>query len=310
MDDYRLKVFCTVAEVKSFSKASEIIHLTQPAVTAQIHVLEELYGMKLFDRTTSSVSLTTSGEILYKYAKDILSLYADVEKNLCRLSGIVRGSIRIGSTSTISNYFLPKILGDFIRGNGKIKFDLRIGNTRKVLDLVASSNVDIAFLGTEVKGQKFVVKKIYEDELCVIVPASFPMAEYGEIDIDDLLRESFLLREDGSGTRQAIEKFLNKRGIGIQNMKVAIVLESQESVIAAVGNGMGVSIVSRLAADKDVKLGLIKTLRIKGTRLVHDFSIVHMKKRISSHVIEEFLAFVAGYVYSNALGKWNRAGTA
>ena len=107
MDDHKLKVFCTVAETKSFSKTSEIIHLTQPAVSLQIQALEEIYETKLFDRSSSTVALTPSGEILYKYAKEILNLYASAEKVIGEITGLVKGSISIGASSTIGNYLLP-----------------------------------------------------------------------------------------------------------------------------------------------------------------------------------------------------------
>ena len=110
MEDHKLKVFCTVAETKSFSKTSEIIHLTQPAVSLQIQALEEIYETKLFDRSSSTVTLTPAGEVLYKYAKEILSLYANAEKVIGELTGLVKGSISIGASSTIGNHVLPVLV--------------------------------------------------------------------------------------------------------------------------------------------------------------------------------------------------------
>src|SRR5512137_598437 len=109
IEDHKLKVFCTVAETKSFSKTSEIIHLTQPAVSLQIQALEEIYETKLFDRSSSTVTLTPAGEVLYKYAKEILGLYANVEKVIGDITGLVKGSISIGASSTIGNYLLPGV---------------------------------------------------------------------------------------------------------------------------------------------------------------------------------------------------------
>ena len=136
MEDHKLKVFCTVAETKSFSKASEIIHLTQPAVSLQIQALEELYETKLFDRSSNMVSLTSAGEVLYRYAKEILALYAAAEKNIGELTGLVKGSISVGASSTIGNYLLPSVVADFRRTHPKIKIHLFVVNTKRVIDLL------------------------------------------------------------------------------------------------------------------------------------------------------------------------------
>ncbi|MCF6277841.1 MAG: LysR family transcriptional regulator, partial [Anaerolineales bacterium] len=143
LDDHKLRVFCTVAETKSFSKASEIIHLTQTAVSLQIQALEELYETKLFDRTSSAVTLTPAGEILYKYAKHILALYASAEKEIGELTGLVKGSVSLGASTTIANYLLPKVIADFRKTRQKIKIHLQVGNTKRVVELLRAGNIDI-----------------------------------------------------------------------------------------------------------------------------------------------------------------------
>src|SRR5271169_3019420 len=136
MEDHKLKVFCTVADTKSFSKASEIIHLTQPAVSLQIQALEELYETRLFDRSSSTVSLTPAGEILYKYSKEILALYSAAEKNIGELTGLVKGSISVGASTTIGNHLLPTVIADFRRTHPKIKIHLSVGNTKRIVELL------------------------------------------------------------------------------------------------------------------------------------------------------------------------------
>ncbi|MEO5355668.1 MAG: LysR family transcriptional regulator, partial [Nitrospirae bacterium YQR-1] len=180
MEDYKLRVFCTVAELKSFSKASEIIHLTQPAVSAQIQVIEEYYGTKLFDRTTNSIALTPAGEILYRYAKDILSLYGDAEKKICKITGLTKGSIRVGASLTIGNYLIPQIIADFMKINPRARVNLKIGNTKKIVDMINTSSVDIGFVESDMKGQKFIVE-IKGDNRIIGIPAYYPslIAAYG-----------------------------------------------------------------------------------------------------------------------------------
>ena len=181
MEDHKLKVFCTVAETKSFSKTSEIIHLTQPAVSLQIQALEEKYETKLFDRSSSTVTLTSSGEILYKYAKEILVLYASAQKAIGKYAGLVKGSLTIGAGSNIGNYILPGIITDFRNTHAKIKIYLHVGNTKRVIELLNSGNIDVGFVEGDVARQKMIVKKLISDELLLIVSPQHPWAKKREI---------------------------------------------------------------------------------------------------------------------------------
>lgn len=301
MEDHKLKVFCTVAETKSFSKTSEIIHLTQPAVSLQIQALEEIYETKLFDRSSSTVTLTPAGEILYKYAKEILGLYANVEKVIGDITGLVKGSISIGASSTIGNYLLPGVITDFKKTHLKIKIHLLVGNTKRVVDMLNSGSIDVGLVEGEVSRQKMVVEKLIPDELMIVVPSHHPWAKKKDIPISELTKEPFILREGGSGTRQMIEMFLSKYGISPNNMKVAMVLGSTEAIKEAVENGLGVSILSRWAVRKELKYGTLQLLRIKEERVNRDFSLIINKSSVSSHAVDEFLTYLRLYPFNKLL---------
>jgi DNA-binding transcriptional LysR family regulator len=301
MEDHKLKVFCTVAETRSFSKTSEIIHLTQPAVSLQIQALEEIYETKLFDRSSSTVALTPAGEILYKYAKEILTLYASADKVIGELTGLVKGSISIGASSTIGNYLLPGVITDFKKAHLKIKLHLLVGNTKRVVELLNSGNIDLGLVEGEVTRQKMVVEKLLPDELLLVVPSHHPWAKKKEISISELTKEPFIFREGGSGTRQMIEKFLAGHGISPQDMKISMVLGSTEAIKEAVENGLGVSIVSRWAARKESKYGSLQLLRIKEEKIVRDFSLILSKNSVSSHAVDEFLTYVKSYPFDRLL---------
>jgi len=301
MEDHKLKVFCTVAETKSFSKTSEIIHLTQPAVSLQIQALEEIYETKLFDRSSSTVTLTPAGEVLYKYAKEILGLYANVEKVIGEITGLVKGSISIGASSTIGNYLLPGVITDFKKAHLKIKIHLLVGNTKRVVDMLNSGSIDVGLVEGEVSRQKMVVEKLIPDELLLVVPAHHPWAKKKDIPISELTKEPFIFREGGSGTRQMIEMFLSKYGISPNNMKVAMVLGSTEAIKEAVENGLGVSILSRWAVRKEIKYGTLQLLRIKEERVNRDFSLIINKSSVSSHAVDEFLTYLRSYPFNKLL---------
>ena len=301
MEDHKLKVFCTVAETKSFSKASEIIHLTQPAVSLQIQALEELYETKLFDRSSNMVSLTSAGEVLYRYAKEILALYAAAEKTIGELTGLVKGSISVGASSTIGNYLLPSVIAEFRRTHPKIKIHLFVGNTKRVIELLNSGNIDFGIVEGDVARQKLVVEKILKDELVVIVPALHPWAKRKEVSIYDVTKEPFILREEGSGTRQIIEKYFNKHGINPHDLKASMMLGSTVAIKEAVEIGMGISILSRWVARKESKHGSLKLLSIKEENLFREFSLISQKSAIGSHAVDEFLTYLKGYPFEKLI---------
>lgn len=303
LEDHKLKVFCTVAETKSFSKTSEIIHLTQPAVSLQIQALEEIYETKLFDRTSNLITLTEAGEVLYKYAKDILSLYAEASKEIGKITGLLKGSIKIGASTTIGNYLLPNIISDFKKNRVKVNINVLIGNTRRIVDLLNSGIVDIGLVEGETSKQKLRIEPFVEDELIFIVPPIHPWTKKKIVSILDVTKEPFILREEGSGTRQMIEKYLESHGISIENMKIALILGSTESIKEAVEQGIGISIVSKWAARKEIKYGSLKYAIPKEERILRNFSIILPKNAVLSHATDEFLNYMRRYPYDKLLSR-------
>jgi len=301
MEDHKLKVFCTVAETRSFSKASEIIHLTQPAVSLLIQALEDIYETKLFDRTSNVVTLTPAGEMLYKYAKEILNLYAAAEKNIGEITGFVKGSISIGASSTIGNYLLPGVIADFKKTHPKIKVHLLVGNTKRIVEFLNAGSIDIGLVEGDVARQKMVVEKLVLDELVLIVSPLHPWAKKKNISVVEITKEPFIFREEGSGTRQMIEKYLAKNKIATQDMTISMVLGSTEAIKEAVEAGMGIAIVSRWAIRKEIKYGTIKALSFKEEKMLRDFSLIFQKSAISSHAVDEFLTYLKAYPFDRLL---------
>lgn len=301
MEDHKLRVLCTVAETKSFSKASEIIHLTQPAVSLQIQALEEAFETKLFDRTSSTVTLTPAGEILYNYAKQILGLYASIDKDIGAVTGLVKGSISVGASTTIGNYLLPAVVSDFMRAFPKIKIHLLVGNTKRILEFLKAGNLNLGLVEGEVTKYKVMTEKLVADELSLIVAPFHPWAKKKEVSINDIKKEPFIFREEGSGTRQVIEKYLAKRGITVSDMKISAVIGSTEAIKEAVENGVGVSIVSKWAVRKELRYGTISMLGIKEVRMLRDFSLIFNRNSISSYASDEFLSYLKSYPFEKLL---------
>ena len=301
MDDHKLKVFCTVAETKSFSKASEIIRLTQPAVSLQIQALEEIYGTKLFNRSGCIITLTRAGEMLYKYAKEINSLYMDAERDIGEFTGVVKGIVSVGASSTIGNYVLPSAISAFKKKFPKVGVHIHIGNTKRVIEFLNAGNIDIGLVEGEVKKQKLVAEKLIPDEMVLILSPHHPWAKKNSVSILEIPKEPFILREEGSGTRQMIEKHFAKHGISPHNIKIAFIMGSTESIKGAVEEGLGISIVSRWAAKKETRYGTLKTLTFKEDKIVRDFSLLYRKSKNSSHALDKLLGFLKKYQFDKVL---------
>jgi len=301
MDDHKLKVFCIVAETKSFSRASEIIRLTQPAVSLQIQALEEMYGTKLFNRSGCVITLTKAGEMLYKYAKEINSLYAAAEKEIGEFTGLTKGVISVGASSTIGNYILPHVVAEFRRKYPKVGVHLHIGNTKNVVEYLNAGNIDIGLVEGEVKKQKLLVEKLIPDEMVLIMSPHHPWAKKSVVSVMSLAKEPIIFREEGSGTRQMIEKYFSKHGISSQQLKIVLIMGSTESIKGAVEEGLGVSIVSRWAAKKESRYGILKTATFKEDKFVRDFSLIRRKSKEASHTVERFIDFLKNYPFDKLL---------
>jgi DNA-binding transcriptional LysR family regulator len=301
MDDHKLKVFCTVADTKSFSKTSEIIHLTQPAVSLQIQALEELYETKLFDRSGGSVTLTPAGELLYKYAKDILGLYASARRDINAMIGLVKGNLSIGASTTVGNYLLPSVIVSFRKNHPRIWTNLVVGNTKVIVEKLLSGEIDLGIVEGDVAKHNLVVEKLIPDEMVVIMSPDHEWAKRKNLSISELSKEPLIMREKGSGTRQMVEKFLEENQVSPDSLKVTLVLGSTEAIKTAVEDGLGISILSAWAARKEIKAGLLVANTFKDARLTRYFSLIQRKKGFTSHTLGEFLEFLRIYQYEDPL---------
>jgi DNA-binding transcriptional LysR family regulator len=290
-----------VAETKSFSKASELIHLTQPAVSLQIQAMEELYETRLFDRSGNTINLTPAGEVLYRRAKEILGLYAEAQRSISEITGAIKGSLSIGASSTIGNYLLPTIISSFKKKVPQVNISLVVSNTKTITERLNAGEIDIALVEGDVSKQRFTVETLIDDEMVVIMSPAHPWAERRNIPAIELTKEPIILREEGSGTRQVILKYLDDHGIKQDQLKIALVMGSTEAIKAAVEEGIGVSIVSGWAARKALKHGLIKATTFKDLKFHRNFSIISPKRNYSTHTAKEFLNFLRVYPIKSPL---------
>jgi DNA-binding transcriptional LysR family regulator len=260
-----------------------------------------MYGTKLFNRSGCVITLTKSGKMLYKYAKEINSLYSAAEKEIGAFTGLTKGVISIGASSTLGSYVLPSVVADFRRSFPKVGVHLHIGNTRNVVEYLNAANVDVGLVEGEVNKQKLVIEKLFADEMVLIMPPFHHWAKKSSISVMNLAKEPLIFREEGSGTRQMIEKYFLKHGISPQQIKVSLIMGSTESIKGAVEEGLGVSIVSKWAAKKEKRYGSIKTATFKEEKFLRDFYLLRRKSKESSHTIEKFIAFLKQYPFDKQL---------
>lgn len=297
--DTKLKVFCTVAETKSFTRTSRIVHLSQPAVSLQIQALEEFFETKLFDKTGKQVSLTAAGKILYEHATHILGHYNEVVKEINKLTGTMKGAVELGASTTLGNYILPQIIADFKRIHPKIKIKLRVGNTERIEDLMHSGFVDFGIVEGKTSRSNTKTETLMSDELTLIVHPKHPLTRKRAVSVLELTREPFILREQGSGTRQHIESFLNRHGLNIGDLHIALIMGSTESIKAAVEAGTGIAILSGWAVRKEVKDGRLKTVHLREGGIMRDLSLIYSKKPLLSHADKELILFIKNYKHEN-----------
>jgi DNA-binding transcriptional LysR family regulator len=294
MADRRLQVFHNVARLLSFTKAAETLHMTQPAVTFQVRQLEEHFNTRLFDRTHNRISLTEAGRVVYEYANQIFDLYADMENAVREMTGEISGALTIGASTTIAEYMLPTLLGDFKEKYPDVSIHLKVSNTEGVVSMVENNTIDLGVVEAPVSNKNLVVENCKDDHLVAIVPPTHPLAGERCIHVKQLLRYPFICREEGSGTREVISDYLDHLPGCSENLKIAMELGSPESVKGAVEAGMGVSVVSRATIQKELRLGSLVAVNLDPP-LRRPFSFVHQKQKFRLRVMEELLEFARSY---------------
>jgi len=294
MADRRLQVFHTVARLLSFTKAAESLHMTQPAVTFQVRQLEEYFNTRLFDRTHNRINLTEAGKRVFEYADQIFDLYAKMENAVRDLTGEISGILIIGASTTIAEYMLPALLGDFKREYQDINVHLKVSNSDGIVSMVENNDIDLGIVEAPVMNKNLVVETCRSDRLVAIVPPQHSLASQQKVNLKDLMEHAYIAREEGSGTREVIHEYLTNAGMKPAEIHIAMELGSPEAIKGAVEAGMGVSIVSEVTIQKEKQLGTLVSLELEPP-LERPFSFVHQKQKFRQRAMDELLDFSRAY---------------
>ncbi len=289
MADRRLKIFHTVARLLNFTKAGEHLHMTQPAVTFQIRQLEDQFNTRLFDRTHNKVSLTEAGKQVYLYADRILKLYDDMSHSITEMTGDVSGGVSLGASTTIAEYMLPLLIGEFKAKFPDVNISLKESNSEDIIALVENNVVDLGIVEGSVNNKNLIVEQCRVDQLVVIMPNNHLLAKSSTLQVTDLLGHPFICRESGSGTQEAITNYVEAQNPDAI-LNVCFELSSPEAIKGAVEAGMGISIVSRASIQKELRLGTLTSV-VLSPKLERPFSFVRQRYKFKSRAADELLGF-------------------
>ncbi len=284
----QLRVFSEVARQLSFARAAEVLHLTPPVVTMQVKELEGHVGLPLFERNGRRVALTTAGEYMLVYARKMLATLKDAEDAAARLQRVEVGQLTIGMVST-AKYFLPRLLAEFKREHEGVDIRLAVGNREQLVRMLQGNEVDIAVMGRPPTELATRAEPFAAHPHVFVAATDHPLLNIGHPTVESLRPYGFILRERGSGTRAALEKFLEK-----SRMEPRVVMEmtSNETIKQAVMAGMGISFLSLHTIGLELEHGLIARLDVEGTPIVRGWNVVHTLSKLLSPAAEAFRYFM------------------
>ncbi|WP_373893410.1 LysR family transcriptional regulator [Virgibacillus natechei] len=285
--DQHLIVFVEVVERGNFSRAAEAMHMSQPAVSQYIASLEKEFGVRLLERNNKFVQQNKAGEIVYQYAKGILRNYDQMKVLVSDLKNEPGGELKIGASYTIGEYLLPQILAQLQRDYPSILPAVTIGNTEDIGQKLVNHEIDIGLIEGNFSHRQLAVEPFAVDDMYVIAGENHSLTKKGTIIAADLERNTWIIREEGSGTRKMLEDFFNKHKI---NPERVLTFGSTQVIKEGVASGLGISLLSELTLKKELELGLIQRLGIEGTPMQRNFSIIKSHQEFhpkAMHVFEQ-----------------------
>lgn len=290
MADRRLQVFHAVAKHLSFTKAAEALFMTQPAVTFQIKQLEEHFNTRLFERGHGRIGLTPAGQLVLEYAERILALSTELDTRVKEMTGEVSGPLLVGASTTIAEFLLPQVLGEFKSRHPKVQPRLVVANSETVESRVAEHTLDIGFIEAPSHLAGVVTDVCCEDELQAVCAPSHPLARLKSAGAKQLAQYPYISREPGSGTREVTDQYFRKAGVAPESLNVVMELGSPEALKGLVLTGVGFAIMSRAAVVRESRSGDLVRVPL-APRLNRDLSVVYPKEKFRSRLVNTFVEF-------------------
>jgi LysR family transcriptional regulator, transcriptional activator of the cysJI operon len=285
-----LQVFMTAAEQRNFTRAAELLHMTQPAVSSYVQGLERTLDCKLLERTNKYVRLTQAGEVVYAHAREILGLYTRMANVLDDLKHTAHGPLSIGSSYTFGEYILPYVVAEMLKEYPSVQPVITIANSSEITGLVNSHQLDVGIVegeGADTAG--VTIQPFAEDRMVVAVSYNHPLADCNPVKLEELAEAPWIVRETGSGTREMQEKAVIQLGI---DPKTRMVFGSTQAIKEFVQAGMGVTLLSQWTLRKELQAGSLTALELPGFPLLRRFSLVVPDMSFQTKATKEFTDFL------------------
>lgn len=290
----QLEAFVCVAEVKSFSKAARKLYLTQPTISAHIQALEKELKNRLLIRTTKDVLLSPAGVLLYETAKQMLQLEQKIRRDFAIFNEEEHKKIVVGVSTVPGQYILPRVLPLFLKSYPQNQIWMMESDSEGVIRMVSQGEAEIGFSGNDTDDPNCVCEPFWEDELVIVTPNTEPYRRFlaHGFPIIQLYEEPLLIREEGSGTRQATERYLTQEGIDISRLRVVASMSSQETIKKSVGGGIGISIMSAAAVNDYVQQGKLLQFPMKEGGVCRKLYMVWNRNNKPGMAARTFIQFV------------------
>lgn len=290
MADRRLQVFYTVARQLSFTKAAEQLFMTQPAVTFQVKQLEEHLNARLFERNHGKITLTPTGQLVLEYAERILGLSAEMDKRVSELTGAISGPLLLGASTTIAEFILPRVLGEFKAHHPQVQTHMMVANSEIIESRIADHTIDLGLIESPSQRAGLHIEVCCEDELVMICAPGYKLAGLTSVTPQQIAGEPFISRESGSGTRDFSDNYFQQSGILPEDLNIVMELGSPEAVKGVVETGIGIAIMSRATVAKDLRLGSLVAIPLE-PRLIRVLSLVSPREKFRSRLLSTFAEF-------------------
>ncbi|MFE0506587.1 LysR family transcriptional regulator [Peribacillus butanolivorans] len=286
-----LRMFCLVVDEGSISQAARLSFLSQPAVTRQIHQLENFYSTLLFDREEGRLRVTEAGKLLYPFAKAIVNDFNHSKEVIQQSTGAYNTNLIVGASLTIGEYLLPSLLGKFKKQQPELKVTLTIKNTPRVLEDLSNDVIDLALVEGLVENTDFIVEKFADDELILVCPSDHPWKDRKEIQVEELGNERMIWRESISGTRLIVENMLREHGV-LEKIESYMEIGSTQAIKSAVESGLGISILPRLTVARELDQGFLREVGISRIDITRNLWLVRKNKRFNKIGVSNFVNFL------------------
>ncbi len=292
MDINKLKVFVIAAETQNFSETAQRLHVTQPTVSKYIRDLESELSIRLFERSATGISLTEAGKAIQPWAQKLLGECRKFEDLASSLDDEVTGKLRIACTTAAGKYILPQLGARFRKLHPHVQISVLSCTQEDALDRILDEDADLSVVSSETRLERIETQNFFVDQIIMIVPASHPFAQRTSIEPSEILEEPVIIREPTSGTRRAVLAELSAHDITLEDLNVLLEVGNAEAIVAAVGAGLGISFVSRMAASCALAFGKVVEVPVNEIDLIRQICMARRVLANPNRARDVFWGFI------------------